>query len=298
MASAKEIQNRIKSIQDTQKITNAMYMVSSAKLRKAKKRLEDTKPYYYSLKPAISRVLRHVPDINHIFLDNYVEEGRVSTTKKRGYLVITADKGLAGAYNHNVLKMAQKEMEKEGESYLFVVGELGRQYFEGKGIPIDTHFHYTAQDPTIGRARRITTQLVEMYLERDLDEVYVIYTDMVNSIQEEAVMEKLLPLSKGEFAPQTPLTDMYLEEFLMYPSPERVLDSIIPNYINGFIYCALVESYSCEQNARMMAMKAANDSASDMLKSLGITYNHIRQAAITQEITEVIGGAKALKRKK
>ena len=298
MASAKEIQNRMKSIQDTQKITNAMYMVSSAKLKKAKKRLDDTAPYYHAIGPAISCILRHLPDLNHVFLDDYEDEKREETPTKRGYLVITADKGLAGAYNHNVLKVAQQEMEKEGEKYLFVVGELGRQFFEGKGIPIDTHFHYTAQDPTINRSRRITTQLVEMYLARELDEVYLIYTDMVNNVQEEVIMEKLLPLSRVEFAPPTPLVDVYLEEFLMYPSPERVLDSIIPNYINGYIYCALVESYSCEQNARMMAMKAANDSASDMLKELGITYNRIRQAAITQEITEIIGGAKALKRKK
>ncbi|MCR5785583.1 MAG: ATP synthase F1 subunit gamma [Eubacterium sp.] len=300
MASAKEIKNRISSIEDTRKITSAMYMISSTKLRRAKERLEKAEPFFYALKPAIARVLRHMRPgtLNNVYMDDYEPAPGEVRRKRRAYLVVTADKGLAGAYNHNVLKLAESEMAKEGETYLYVVGEVGRQYFETKGIPIDVHFHYTAQDPSLGRARRITSILIDMYKEGEFDEVNMIFTYMDGNKPAEAVMEKLLPLHKAEFLPLGNVDYIYQEEFFMHPSQEDVIDNLVPNYMVGFIYCALTMSYMCEQNSRMTAMKAATDSADDMLKELNKTYNHIRQATITQEITEVIGGAKALKNKK
>lgn len=295
MASAKEIQDRMRSIKDTLKITNAMYMISSSKLKKSKKMLADTEPYFYTLQSEMSRILRHLPDTNSIYFKTNAEIPE--RKRKAGYIVITADKGLAGSYNHNILKLAEEELEKRDDYKLFVLGELGRHYFEQKGINIDKQFHFVVQDPSLSRARRIAEDLLKLYHENQLDELYIIYTTMVNAMQEEAQVAQLLPLKKTDFKIPVPI-DIPLEGLALKPSAEEVMDHIVPNYVVGFVYGALVEAFSCEQNARMMAMEGATNSAKQMLKELDIEYNRARQAAITQEITEVIAGAKSQKKKK
>lgn len=301
MANIREIQGRIKSIQDTMKITNAMYMISSTKLRRARKNLEETEPYYFTLQALIARILRHMPDIKNQYFDVHKQKAEKERTK--GYVVVTADKGLAGAYNHNVLKIVQQQIEeikKQGGNYrLYVVGELGRQYFAGKGISVAEHFYYTAQNPTLHRARIISETLLSDFVEEKLDEVYIIYTKMKNSIISETEMLQLLPCKRENFdTKEIQKFGVSQEEIKMLPSPQAVLDNIVPNTIMGYLYSALIESFCSEQNARMMAMEAANKSASAMIHTLGIEYNRIRQAMITQEITEVIAGAKAQKKKK
>ena len=295
MASAKEIQDRMRSIKDTLKITNAMYMISSSKLKKSKKMLADTEPYFYTLQSEMSRILRHLPDMNSIYFKTNAEIPE--RKRKAGYIVITADKGLAGSYNHNILKLAEEELEKRDDYKLFVLGELGRHYFEQKGINIDKQFHFVVQDPSLSRARRIAEDLLKLYHENQLDELYIIYTTMVNAMQEEAQVAQLLPLKKTDFKIPVPI-DIPLERLALKPSAEEVMDHIVPNYVVGFVYGALVEAFSCEQNARMMAMEGATNSAKQMLKELDIEYNRARQAAITQEITEVIAGVKSQKKKK
>lgn len=295
MASAKEIQDRMRSIKDTLKITNAMYMISSSKLKKSKKMLADTEPHFYTLQSEMSRILRHLPDMNSIYFKTNAEIPE--RKRKAGYIVITADKGLAGSYNHNILKLAEEELEKRDDYKLFVLGELGRHYFEQKGINIDKQFHFVVQDPSLSRARRIAEDLLKLYHENQLDELYIIYTTMVNAMQEEAQVAQLLPLKKTDFKIPVPI-DIPLEGLALKPSAEEVMDHIVPNYVVGFVYGALVEAFSCEQNARMMAMEGATNSAKQMLKELDIEYNRARQAAITQEITEVIAGAKSQKKKK
>ena len=290
MANTKEIQKRMKSIQDTMKITSAMYMISSAKLRSAKQKLENTEPYFYSLQAAISRLLRHIPDAKSRYFNQHEEIP--DNEKKRGYIVITADKGLAGAYNHNVIKMAHELFEQGENNKLFVVGELGRQYFAKEGLAVDSEFHYTVQNPTLHRARVITDRVMELYDAGELDEVYIIYTKMENSVTMETEKMRLLPLEKDEFM-QTPI-DIYQEEIKAETSMEEILYHIVPNYVTGFIYGALVESFASEHNSRMMAMQTATDSAKKMLHDLEIEYNRVRQAAITQEITEIVGGAEGV----
>ena len=295
MANIREIQSRINSVKDTMKITNAMYMISSSKMTHARKKLADTEPYFYGLQGEISRILRHLPELEHSFFD---ARGNIPAGERKiGSIVVTADKGLAGAYNHNVVKLEEEILSRPGVHKLFVVGELGRHYFAKRGVEIDTNFQYTVQKPTMHRARDIAGTLLEQFRAGDLDEIYIVYTRMENSVQSEAEVMKLLPLERSSFNEMKMPLNVYREEIDLYPSAEAVMDSIVPNYVTGMIYGCLVQAYASEHNARMMAMKSATDSAQSLIHDLSILYNRARQAAITQEITEIIAGAKAQKKK-
>lgn len=298
MANIKEIQDRMRSIQDTLKITNAMYMISTSKLKKSKKMLADTEPYFFALQSEMSRILRHLPEFEDIYFESDSAVEKKPEEKRVGYIVITADKGLAGSYNRNIMKAAYEHLQTHPNNKLFVLGELGRHYFEQQGVRIDKQFHYTVQNPSLNRARNISEELLQQYHEGKLDEIYIIYTAMVNAVAEEVEIKQLLPLKRADFAAMHIPVDAPREELALVPSAEAVMDRIVPDYLVGFVYGALVEAFSCEQNARMMAMENATNSAKDMLHELDILYNRARQAAITQEITEVIAGAKAQKRKK
>lgn len=294
MANMREIQARINGIKDTMKITNAMYMISSAKMKQAKKRLSDTEPYFYAMQGEIARILRHVPDVDTPFFDH--REGKKEEEKSIGTFVITADKGMAGSYNHNVIKLAQEHLKMPGNHIFYVAGELGRHYFEKHDCKISNEFQYTMQNPNMNRARHITGKLLDAYLSGELDEIHMIYTRMENSMVSVAESIKLLPLEGHTFNLTNVLIDVRHEGLEMYPSPEAVINNIIPNYIIGMVYGGMVESFSSEQNARMMAMQSATDSAREIIQNLSKEYNRARQAAITQELTEVISGANAQKK--
>ncbi|MBR3737190.1 MAG: ATP synthase F1 subunit gamma [Eubacterium sp.] len=290
MANAREIQSRMKSIKDTMKITNAMYMVSSSKLQKARKELNKTKPYFNMIQDSLAKLLEEAPEASGEFFNT--REHKKGAQRMAGYLVITADKGLAGAYNHNVTKLAEKIALNEEADMLFVVGQQGRHYFETKDIPIDISFNYTAQNPTMNRARHIATRLLELFVEEKIDDLYILYTKTVNSMTVQAVSRKILPLRAERITPiENDLVDHY-EGAAFIPDANTVFEHIVPDYITGFIFGALVESYCSEHNSRMLAMQTATESAQKMLKELSIKYNRARQAAITQEITEVVGGSK------
>ena len=290
MANAREIQGRIKSIKDTMKITNAMYMVSSSKLQKARRDLKNTEPYFYMIQDSLAKILDVAPEVGSVYFDE--RPNKVGDDRIVAYLVITADKGLAGAYNNNVIKLAEKCTVDDGcNNMLFVVGQLGRHFFEKKEIPIDINFRYAAQNPTVNRARHISEKIVSMFLDKKIDEVHVVYTKMVNSMTVEAVSTQLLPLKKGSINMQSNELVEHYNDAVFMPDVKTAFDSIVPSYIAGFVYGALVESYCSEHNARMMAMQNASDSANSMIKDLSIQFNRARQAAITQEISEVCGGA-------
>lgn len=292
MANQREIQARMKSIKDTMKITNAMYMISSSKLQKARRDLKNTEPYFFAIQDALAKILDLSSDAGSEFFNE--RDGIPKHERKQGYIVVTADKGMAGSYNHNVIKIAEKEALSDNKNMLFVVGQVGRRYFEKKNIPVDINFKYTAQNPNMNRARYIAEKVVDLFKRGELDEVYIVYTKMENSITFDAKLQQLLPLKRHKYIS---CEENNYQNCSFEPDMDTVFEHIIPDYIAGFIFGALVESYCSEHNARMMAMQTATDAAKDMLRQLEIQYNRARQAAITQEITEVIAGSKAQKNK-
>ena len=296
----REIRERIASIQQILKITNAMYLMSSSKLKKARKSLDATEPYFYKLQETIDSVLEHTPHTRQAYFDrrtNIPEEKR-----KKGYIVITADKGLCGSYNHNIIKYAEQKLNEAADinnCYLFVMGQVGRMHFQrrmrnNKQASLDGEFLYTTQNPTIYRAMEIAKIVLDKFENHELDEVYLLYTDMVNSNLQETRTLRLLPFERKHFGKAADGTMKKLPKASFVPSPEKVMEFLIPQYAKGIIYGAMVEAFCCEQQSRMTAMDAATTSAKDMIKDLSLMYNRARQAAITQEITEVVSGANGL----
>lgn len=295
MPTTKEIKNRMMSVRDTQKITNAMYLIASTKMRKAKSGLDRTRPYFDAVQAEIKRIFRIDGEIENKYF--YPPSGEHELSGSYGYLVITADKGLAGAYNHNVIKRAEALMGEHEDPKLFVVGEYGRHYFQAHNIPIEQSFLYTAQNPTIHRARDISAVLLNEFDSGRLSKLFIVYTDMKGAVNYNVTSSRLLPFHRADFIVPNKTEEPIKRQFEFFPSIEAVLDNIVPSYMTGFIYSALVDSFCSEQNARMNAMDSANRNAEKLLEELKVKYNHVRQSAITQEITEISSGARSMKRK-
>lgn len=293
MASITEIRSRMRSVEQTLKITNAMYLISSAKVKKARKQLSEVEPYFDRLAKTILDIFRHSPDLQHRYIEGHEKP---KEERKTGFVVITGDKGLAGAYNHNVLKLAESYLARKKDPTLFLIGQMGRHYFEKKHISIDGEFMYTAQDPTLERAREIVDTLVELFEQGALDDIYLVFTHTYSAMRMEPEIIKLLPLDRAMLSARRGLSeaDQYRDVVRYEPSKEAVLDVLVPGVLKGYMFAALVESFCSEQNARMTAMDTASDSAKEMLSSLSLEFNRARQGAITQEITEIAGGAAAL----
>ena len=293
MASITEIRSRMRSVEQTLKITNAMYLISSAKVKKARKQLSEVEPYFDRLAKTILDIFRHSPDLQHRYIEGHEKP---KEERKTGFVVITGDKGLAGAYNHNVLKLAESYLARKKDPTLFLIGQMGRHYFEKKNISIDGEFMYTAQDPTLERAREIVDTLVGLFEQGALDVIYLVFTHTYSAMRMEPEIIKLLPLDRAMLSARRGLSeaDQYRDVVRYEPSKEAVLDVLVPGVLKGYMFAALVESFCSEQNARMTAMDTASDSAKEMLSSLSLEFNRARQGAITQEITEIAGGAAAL----
>ena len=291
MASMQEIRGHIRSVQETWKITNAMFLISSNNLRKARKQLADVKPYFDKVEATITDIIHYSPKMPHPFLEPY--DLREQLNRTVGYVVITGDKGLAGAYNHNVLRLAEKAIARSPHCRLFPVGQVGVAWFRERGIPMELESEYTAQSPNLPRARSIGHYLLEEFYAGRLDEIRVIFTEMVTPMKLEPRNVKLLPLDRKAY-PWKPLRrNAPAEHFTYVPSAETVLTKLVPYYLTGMFFSMLVESYCSEQQARMSAMDSSTKNARDLLRQLNLEYNRARQAAITQEITEVVGGAQA-----
>lgn len=293
MAVLKEIKNRINSVKDIRKITNAMYLIASAKMRKARTSFSETQPYFDAVKTEIKRVFCCAPDIESPYF--YPVDGSHDLKGAYAYLVITADKGLAGSYNQNVIRLAEKLMSEHPENKLYVVGEYGRHYFSSHNIDIEQSFLYSAQNPTMHNSRKIASILLDKFLNGEFCKLFVIHTDFGNGINMKTLSTRLLPFRRERFSSEDDKEAINVE-FEFYPSIEKVLQNAVPSYAAGFIYSALVDSFCCEQSSRMTAMDSANSNASELLDQLSVEYNHVRQSAITQEITEISAGAKSQKK--
>lgn len=294
MANMREIRTRISSVQDTMKITNAMYLISSSKLRKARAGRDKVAPYFDSLKLTISDILERTPVLEDEYFESCVEKDIPVSEKRRGFIVITSDKGLAGAYNHNVAKLMEEKLAEESKhDELILVGHMAKNFFKTSDrLSVDDEHIYPAIDPVVYRAREITEYVLDKYESGEFDEVYVAYTKMVNSMLFKPEIIRILPLTRFMFE-DAAKDEERLSIPIFSPSPKDVLDKIVPNYVKGLVYGAMVESYACEQSARMTAMDSATENAREMIRELSLTYNRVRQAAITQEITEIVSGAQS-----
>ena len=294
MLSASEIKSRISGIRDTKKITDAMYMISSAKMRRAIVELEKTTPYFEALSEKIGELFQYIPETRNRYFKVTVSEN--IPHMNHGILLITSNKGLAGAYNSEAIKVCEEYMSRHPKTTVFIIGEYGRQYFINKKLPFVEDFRYFADRPQITDARSICAELLEYYDDEKLDEINIIYTDYIGTRPGECKKVTLLPLEKTKFHTEENYSPDRRKEFL--PSPDEVLDGVVPSYLMGFIYGCLAESFCSEQQARMIAMKSAGDNAEEMLRSLKVQYNKLRQAAITGEMIEITAGVKALRKKR
>lgn len=277
----KDIKRRIRSVESTMQITKAMELVASSKLRRAKERVEQTRPYFYALQETVSRVLRE----NH-FSNVYTEQ---RTVKKSLFVVIAGDRGLAGGYNAGVLKLAASELEGKQVSVV-TIGKKAQEYFAKRDYEVLADYPGVAETLTISDMQPITANLLAQFRAGKIDEIYLCYTAFVSPMTQESRMVRLLPAAPHDQGVQVKKNGAVECD----PSPETVLQAIIPEYISGMIYGAVVESYASEQSARRMAMESASDNASEMIEDLNLSYNRARQAAITQEITEIVAGSGAV----
>ena len=296
MASTSEIRRRIGSVRQTQKITHAMYLISQAKLRKAKQELDNTRPYFQALQTEIGRVFNADSTIESRYLIP-ADPNAKPLPGVPACLLITADKGLAGAYNQNVIRQGQQLMAEHPGTALYVVGEYGRRWFAQRGVPVEKSFLYTAQNPTLDRARHIAELLLDRFDAGEINSIWIIYTDMKNGLEATVHQAQVMPLHRERFHAATAATaGDAVYEFV--PSAKAVLDNAARSCLTGYIYSALVDSFCSEQSARMTAMNAADQNAEELLKDLSVQFNRARQAAITQEITEVSAGERAQRSKK
>lgn len=298
MANIREIKLRIKSITQTRQITKAMKLISAAKRKKARQQLDLTLPYFNKVRITMTDILSRSGDINNKFFDQRTEK----QNKTAGIFVLTGDKSLAGGYNHNIIKHAEKlcgTCEQESKNLaLFVAGQIGRTYFQKRAAAVDESFDYQVSDPTVKRASEMADIMLERFLSGELDEIHLAYTQMINTFKLEPRTIKLLPLNldelKKEFGIEADEKSNSYNSIYYEPSPGAVFDVLVPKYLKGIVYGALVEAFTSEQSARMTAMDSATTNADKMISALNLQYNRARQAAITQEITEIVGGASAL----
>ena len=277
--STKDIKNRIRSMESTKQITKAMEMVAASKLRQAQNRITASRPYFEILSNTISDIVATNRDFSSPYLRKR-EGNRVL------FVVIAGDRGLAGGYNSNVIKLAVASMEGKQASVL-PIGKKAVDYFRSKGYPLLMTDHAEAAEVGVGDCFSIAKHLSRVFLTGEFDEIHVAYTNFVSVLSQTATTRQLLPLIPEKRESVSRCVTVY------EPEPEEVFASIVPEYLGGIVYGALCESRCAEQAARRTAMDSATSNAEDMIADLSLKYNRARQAAITQEITEIVAGAEA-----
>ncbi|MBQ7795179.1 MAG: ATP synthase F1 subunit gamma [Lachnospiraceae bacterium] len=276
--STKEIKNRIRSMESTRQITKAMQMVAASKLRRAQAQVASSRPYFEILYAAI----HEIAESNSDFSSPYLVERK---GKKTAHIVISGDRGLAGGYNSNVLKLALSKMEDQ-EVIVLPIGKKTADFFKSREIPMLTASYTEAAAVSLGDCFTVAKDLCKRYLNGEFDRVYVTYTRFVSVLSQNPESLQLLPLVRREDVPE----NSRKSDILYEPSCEEVFETIIPEYLGGVLYGALCESRAAEQAARQSAMDSATQNADDMIADLSLKFNRARQAAITQEITEIVAG--------
>ncbi|MEM6962128.1 MAG: ATP synthase F1 subunit gamma [Myxococcota bacterium] len=286
MASLKDIRKRIASVKSTQKITRAMKLVAAARLRKAQQNIVELRPYALKTLEVLSAVSARCGE------DQEVHPLLAKREVRRAmFVVLTSDRGLAGAFNANVNKRAHQEwrsLEGSAEVCFGVVGRKGREYLRRRNADIRQEFTDVLENLSIEKAREVSRYIVDEYSREGLDACYLVYNQFKSAISQEVIVEQLLPIAPME------MEEDRLGDFIYEPDKEQLLDRLLPMYVEVEIYRALLESVASEHGARMTAMDAATSNAGDMIGKLTLQFNRARQAAITKELVEIIGGAEAL----
>ncbi|MFN5491824.1 MAG: F0F1 ATP synthase subunit gamma [Burkholderiales bacterium] len=289
MAGSKEIRNKIKSVQNTRKITKAMEMVAASKMRKAQERMRAGRPYGEKIRAICANLSHANPEYRHPFLAEHGEMKRI------GAVVITTDKGLCGGLNTNLLRLVLQQMrewsEKKIDSQVTAIGNKGLGFFSRAGAKIVSQATHLGDHPHLDALIGPLKVQLDAFISGDIDAVYLCYNKFINTMKQEPQVMQLLPLADDRLDRTDPSHDW---DYLYEPDAATVLDDLLLRYVESVIYQAVAENMSCEQSARMVAMKAASDNAKKVIDDLQLTYNKARQAAITKELSEIVGGAAAV----
>ncbi|MDQ3985552.1 MAG: F0F1 ATP synthase subunit gamma [Actinomycetota bacterium] len=281
------IKRRIGSVKSTQKITRAMELIASSRIIRAQQRVEAARPYAQVMRRLMTSVARNAGHLDHPLLRQKEE---VSTV---GLVVITADRGLAGAYNSNVIRAAERDMEGHNDTKLFLAGKKGVTYFRFRGYEFEDSWIGMSDQPHIDDARAIAKAVTEAFSNGEVEQVRLAYTKFVSALTQRARIIQLLPIPKEELEADEE-GDKERAQYVFEPEPEAILGYLLPRYVEGSVYQGMLEAAASEHAARRRAMKAATDNADELIENLTRNYNQARQAEITTEIMEVVGGAEAL----
>ena len=288
MSQAREIRTKISSVKSTQKITRAMELVAASKMRKAQDRMAKSKPYATKIRQVIAHVASSHSEYHHVFLQQRQVEKRV------GYIVVTTDRGLCGGLNVNLFRHLLKEMQMRNQENieidLCIIGKKGESFFKRHGGQVLGLANQLGDTPEINKLVGIVKVMLDRYESGDLDAVYLVGNDFVNTMVQRPMIRQLLSLQPDE----KEAGDGYWDYLYEPDSAQEILDALLRRYIESQVYQAVIENLACEQSARMVAMKSATDNAGDIIKELQLIYNKARQASITQEIAEIVGGAAAI----
>ncbi len=289
MAVGKEIRSQISSIKNTQKITRAMEMVAASKMRKTKDKMEATRPY----SKKISQIIRHLAQANPEYQHPFLIEKEVNRV---GVIVITSDRGLCGGLNSNLFRklvIQFRDWEKEGKEVdLCAIGSKGASFFNGIGANLTGQVTKLGDTPHLNDIIGIIKLMLDAFYDEKIDALYVAHNEFVNTMTQKPVLTRLLPVAAGELEDELQAQGHW--DYIYEPDAKEVLNNLLTRYIESIVYQGLVENNACEQAARMVAMKSASDNAGNIIGELQLVYNKARQAAITQEISEIVSGAAAV----
>ena len=289
MANLKEIRAKVASIKSTQKITRAMQMVAASKMRRAQERMAQGRPYAENM----HRVIAHLVQANPEYKHRYMVERPV---KRVGYIIVSSDRGLAGGLNINlfkkVVKHVQQQQEQSIEVQFALIGQTAVSFFKNYGGKVLGATTQVGDAPSLEQLSGSVQVMLDAYDKGELDRIYLVSNGFVNAMTQNQKIEQLVPLAAAE--EDKNLNRQYGWDYIYEPEAEELLNGLLVRYIESVVYQGVIENIACEQSARMVAMKAATDNAGEIIKSLQLIYNKLRQAAITQEISEIVGGAAAV----